>query len=206
MAGNPDKTRDRTDQYVTRATLFLRLKSTDSKARRVAWQEFHDKYAPVISGFARNLGARPDDVEDIIQDVMLGFFSRSPAFVYDPAKGRFRGYLKVCTLHALKKRLGQNLKFQGLLLEAIDPESVEVTARWDDHWQQQQLKRAIEAVAEKYRRNSTFQAFERHVINAEPVEVVCQTLGMTPDSVYQAKFRVTAALRKCIAEMEDDEG
>jgi RNA polymerase sigma factor (sigma-70 family) len=198
--------RQSADLYLTQSSLFLRLKSTDSQPRELAWQEFHDRYSPVIAGFARNLGARPQDIDDIIQDVMLGFFARSPTFVYQPAKGRFRGYLKVCTLHSLQKRLGQNLKFQGVPLEEVDPESAQLTATWDDQWQQQQLKRAINAVREKYHNNKTFQAFERHVMNAESVESVCKALAMTSDSVYQAKTRVTAALRQYLRNFKEDEG
>src|SRR5512145_1034866 len=80
----------------TRATLLLRLRP-DSAGREVAWAEFHRIYAPIIAGFARKMGAKPQDREDLVQDVMTGLFSASEQFVYDPAKGRFRGFLKACT-------------------------------------------------------------------------------------------------------------
>ncbi len=59
--------------------------------------EFERRYAPIIVGFARNLGLTSQDVDDVLQEVMLAFFKVSPRFEYDPSKGRFRGYLKRIT-------------------------------------------------------------------------------------------------------------
>ncbi|MGH7178184.1 MAG: sigma factor, partial [Tepidisphaeraceae bacterium] len=87
----------------TNPSIFLRLKQSDTAPREIAWAEFHKRYAPIITAFAQRLGARSQDVDDVVQDVLLGFYSKSPTFIYDPAKGRFRGYLKVCTYRALSK-------------------------------------------------------------------------------------------------------
>src|SRR3954470_7522949 len=69
----------------TNPSIFIRLKAADAAPREFAWKEFHERYAPIIAGFAQRLGARKPDLDDILQDVMLGFFSKSPTFVYDPA-------------------------------------------------------------------------------------------------------------------------
>src|SRR4051812_29101208 len=76
-------------ESATNPTIFLRLKESDSAPREIAWNEFSARYAPVIGGFARRLGARPQDIDDVVQDVLMGFFVKSPTFVYDPSKGRF---------------------------------------------------------------------------------------------------------------------
>ncbi|HWE03418.1 MAG TPA: helicase-related protein [Tepidisphaeraceae bacterium] len=60
----------------TRRSLFLRLKP-DAPEREVAWQEFFDRYSGIISAFGRRLGVRGDDAADLVQDVMLRFFSAS---------------------------------------------------------------------------------------------------------------------------------
>ena len=82
----------------TRASLLLRLRR-DGPAREVAWAEFDDLYAPMIAGFARRIGVDRGAVDDLVQDVLRAFFAASPEFVYDPSKGRFRGYLKTCVWH-----------------------------------------------------------------------------------------------------------
>jgi len=79
--------------------------------REFAWDDFRKTYAPVIAGFAGKLGVRGADIDDVIQDVMLGFFAHSASFVYDPARGRFRGYLKVCTFRAM--RSGRRRRTRG---------------------------------------------------------------------------------------------
>jgi DNA-directed RNA polymerase specialized sigma24 family protein len=101
----------------TNPTIFLRLNQTDAAPREMAWNEFYHRYAPIVAGFARRLGAAQQDVDDLIQEVLLGFFATSPTFVYDPAKGRFRGYLKVCTYRALSRKKNAAYKIQGRPLD-----------------------------------------------------------------------------------------
>ena len=113
--------------------------------REFAWEEFHKRYAPIIAGFAHRLGARPQDLDDIVQDVLLGFFSTSPTFVYDPAKGRFRGYLKVCTFHEIKHKLSNRGQIRTKSLHDVDPAALEVEQAWDGPWEHQVLKEALAA-------------------------------------------------------------
>src|SRR5678816_333376 len=80
------------DSMLTNPTLLLRIQHVEPRPRELAWTEFRARYGPIIAGFARKLGAKPQDLDDVIQDVMLGFYAKAPTFVYDPAKGRFRGY------------------------------------------------------------------------------------------------------------------
>src|SRR4029453_15379958 len=103
----------------TNPSIFLRLNRSDADVRELAWHEFHRRPAGVIAGFARQGGMRAADVEDVVQDVLVGFYATSPTFVYDPAKGRFRGYLKRCTFHAVQRRLGRDGKFRGVPLAQV---------------------------------------------------------------------------------------
>src|SRR5262245_20117363 len=99
--------------YRTNISLLKKLNDPGTTVRTSAWEQFRRFYAPIIAGFARNMGARPQDIDDAIQEVMLGFFSASPTFKYDPAKGRFRGYLKACTFRALQRIAGQTARFKA---------------------------------------------------------------------------------------------
>src|SRR4029079_2089726 len=122
---------------VTNPSIFLRLNASDSEPREMAWEEFNARYVPIIASFARRLGSKSQDVDDVVQDVLLGFFLKSPTFVYDPAKGRFRRYLKICTYHALQKRFGTRAKVLGKSLDEVDPDSVAIEQIWNDAWEQQ---------------------------------------------------------------------
>jgi RNA polymerase sigma factor (sigma-70 family) len=192
--------------YSTRPSLLLRINASDAKPREIAWQEFRDRYARVIAGFARNLGARPADVDDVIQDVLLGFFANSAQFVYDPSKGRFRGYLKVCTLRALQRRIGQNNKFRAVPLDDIDVEDEEIDLIWNHEWAARRLDRALATVREQYKGNKTFQAFHEYVVRAKAPEQVALELRISVASVYKAKARISDALRSVMQRLDDEEG
>ena len=102
------------DDLPTQASIFREMKEPCPKKRQIAWGAFYRRYARIIAGFARNMGARPDEIDNIIQEVMLGFFKALDKFEYDPSKGRFRGFLKVCTFRVLQEHLRARGRFQGM--------------------------------------------------------------------------------------------
>jgi RNA polymerase sigma factor (sigma-70 family) len=189
----------------TNPTIFLRLRHADPAPREMAWQEFHARYAPIIAGFARRLGAQPQDVDDIVQDVLLGFFAKAPTFIYDPAKGRFRGYLKVCTYRALQKRFGKEARVAGQPLDQVDPEAVAVDQVWNDVWERQLLRRALEEVRETMGQTKTFLAFELYVVFDQPAQAVAEKLDMHLNSVYRAKEQITRLLQEKATVMQDED-
>ena len=193
------------DHQTTNPTIFLRLRQTDPAPRELARHEFNQRYAPIIAGFARRLGARPQDVDDVIQDVLVGFYAKSPTFVYDSTKGRFRGYLKVCTYRALHRRLGANLKVHGKSLDQIDPEEMSIEQAWNDVWEQQRLRLALEEVRQQMGQSRTFQAFEMYVVFDQPAHSVAEKLGIHVNSVYRAKEQVTQLLQEKLATLGRDE-
>jgi RNA polymerase sigma factor (sigma-70 family) len=187
----------------TNPTIFLRLRGKDAEPRQFAWDEFSGRYAPIIAAFARRFGARPQDVDDVVQDVMLGFFLKSPTFTYDPAKGRFRGYLKVCAYRALHKRLGKEAKLHGKPLDQIDPEALAVEQVWNDVWEQEQLRRALDEVRKTMGDTKAFRAFELYVVFDQPAQSVAEKLEMHINSVYRAKDQITRLLKEKAAVEEE---
>ncbi|MGH7175836.1 MAG: sigma-70 family RNA polymerase sigma factor [Tepidisphaeraceae bacterium] len=190
----------------TRATLFQRIKAPEPGPRKMAWEEFCHRYSPVIAGFARNLGARPQDIDDLIQDVLLGFFAQAPTFMYDPSKGRFRGYLKTCTFHALHAKRNQNFRFRAVPLEDVDPNSVDLEQAWNTVWDEQKLKRVLDAARTDYQDNVTFRAFEQYAVQGQSPPDVARSLGISVDSVYKAKERVIARMREWRNYFEENDG
>ena len=187
----------------TRSTIFLRLKSDDTATREIAWADFRDRYAPIIAAFARKLAVKPQDVDDLVQDVMLGFFAHSPTFVYDPLKGRFRGYLKVCTLRAMQRRLGARGRMTHVSLDQVPPDDVAVEQVWNDVWEQQLLQRAMDETRREFKDDQNFRAFELHVVKGQSVPEVMRALGVSESSVHRGKSRVAAALRRRLSMLED---
>src|SRR5215831_8169804 len=182
------------DPHETRATLLLRIRP-DSPAREVAWQEFYEIYGPIIGGFARNMGVAGQDIPDVVQDVLVGFFGVSPRFVYNPARGRFRGYLKTCAWRVFQRRLGSRLRLAGRSIEEIAEDEPQVEESWNDTWESQRLRRAVDIVRDKYMARPdtarTFQAFEMYALLEKSPEEIAAELAITVESVYQAKSRVS---------------
>jgi RNA polymerase sigma-70 factor (ECF subfamily) len=182
------------------------LRETDHARREAAWQRFRDEYGPVIAGFARKLGARPSDVDDIVQEVIIAMISASPNFRYDRSKGRFRGYLKVVTLRIVRGVAGKRARLRCVPLETIADDAGELEEEWNAEWQRHTLTRALDEARNEYAGGHTFRAYELYTLLGVPAPEVAAQLGISVDSVYQAKARVTEALRKKVRRWElDDE-
>jgi RNA polymerase sigma-70 factor, ECF subfamily len=187
---------------VTRATLLLRLRR-DGTARELAWQEFYELYQPIITGFARRLGASPQESDELPQDVMQAFFRVVPEFNYDPDKGSFRGYLKTCVCNKLRdlrrRRIAAGLAGGS---GGTAPELDEIAAEtvWNDVWETEKLHRALNRVRHRYSTNPerarTFRAFEMRTLLERSTEEVAAELGVSHESVRAAKSRISKAVRQ----------
>lgn len=194
----------------TSATLLFRLRP-ESAARELAWDEFHRRYAPMINGFARRLGVHGEAADELVQDVLVGFFRDSDRFVYDPTRGRFRSYLKVCTFRTLCKIRRRDARFQAIPVEMVEPEASPAAEQaWEEAWERHHMRRALTALRKRYSVNDararTFKAFELYVLKGRPQEEVAKELGLSVDSVHQAKHRLTVALKRAVDELRDVEG
>lgn len=191
--------------FHTRPSMFDELREVDHGRREAAWQRFRDEYGPVIAGFARKLGARPSDVDDVVQEVIISMISAAPNFRYDRAKGRFRGYLKVATLRVVRAVAGKRARFRCVPLETIADDAAELDDEWNAEWQRHTLARALDEVRAEYAGGHTFRAYELYALLGVPPQAVADQLGISLDSVYQAKTRVTESLRRKVRRWEQDE-
>ena len=81
-------------------------------------------------------------------------------------------------------------------LDQVDSESLELTQVWNDVWEQEQLRRAVEEVRREMGTTKTFRAFEMYVILDMAAQEVSQRLALHIDNVYRAKETVTRMLRE----------
>ncbi len=142
-----------------------------------------------------------------LQDVLTNFFSVSGEFIYDSTKGRFRGYLKTCTVRAAIRRAGKNVRFRGVPLDEIPQAELAVEPIWNDEWEQQLVSQALLIVREQCQNNVAFRAFEQYVLLDRSTEVVAKELETSLNNVHQAKTRITQQLRDTvqrIRELEED--
>jgi RNA polymerase sigma-70 factor (ECF subfamily) len=194
-------------QTATHATLLARLSSGEGGG--AAWGEFVERYADLVRGFCRRQGVWGPDADDVLQDVLLGLTKAMPGFVYDPSKGRFRGYLKAATLHAILKRSCQKRGGAGLeeveSMLATATGDADIDARWEAEWRQHHLRRAMVVVRAEFGARDVA-AFERYAVSGEEAAGVAKDLGMSVDSVYQARTRIVRRLSAIIEAQVADEG
>ena len=189
--------------YVTRASIFARLGASQSGERELAWSEFRSRYAPIIAAFAAKCGASRQDIDDIIQDVLTSFLGASGEFTYDRSKGRFRGYLKTCTVRAAIRRAGKNLRFRGTPLDEIPQAELAVEPIWNDVWEQQLVSEALRVVREECQDNLAFRAFEQYVLLDRSAEIVAAELETSVNNVHQSKTRITKQLREAVLRLRE---
>ena len=193
----------------TRPSIFVRLNAADAAPRELAWRHFYERYGPIIQGYARRRGASRQQADEVVQDVVTGFFAASPRFVYDPSRGRFRAYLRTCAVHALDRLRGALPPAQDVPVEDVQIIDARDGELWDRLWQQQVLRGAMEHVREHYTRNGkleTFLAFEQNVVFGRPAPDVARELNLNVNSVHAAKSRVMQKLREVRDQLNDDDG
>jgi RNA polymerase sigma-70 factor (ECF subfamily) len=161
---------------------------------REAWERFIARYGPMIRGWCRHWF--PHDAEDGVQEVYAKLVAHLKTFEYNPAIGRFRGWLKTVT-----NRLMADLK------EVIPPAALYSEAVLDDAIARMDLferlaaeydLELLEKAKKRVRRRVSEQTWLAYVEMAEkgrdPAELA-RELGITPNAVYQAKHTVVSALR-----------
>jgi RNA polymerase sigma factor (sigma-70 family) len=201
MTSRDEHTHSEVDPLATQASLLGRLHSGTGPDREIAWDEFRRRYSPVIAGFASRCGASRQDIDDIIQDVMTGLLRVGGEFQYDPVKGRFRSFLKTCTVRAAIRRAGKNLRFRGIPLEDVPQAEIAVEPVWNDVWEQQLVAEALEVIRREQCDSLMFSAFEQYVLFDRPAETVAAELRTSVNNVHQAKTRITKLLRERVEQL-----
>ena len=197
------------EDYRTRGTLLLRLGAEETLVREVSWQEFYDQYVPIIRGFARNAGCSVSAIDDIVHEVMTGFYRASERFEYEPGKGRFRGYLKVATLNVLRARHRREDRLVAVAFDEswLEDDSHAGDVLWTRAWRERMFERAIASVRERSRiTEQSFDAFELCAVRGVPIAEAARQLGLSEAAVQKAKSRVTEAVREELDLIRFEEG
>lgn len=187
----------------------MRLGADSTLVRELSWEQFYAQYVPIIHGFARNAGCPRAEIDEIVHEVMAGFFRAAERFEYDAKRGRFRGYLKTATLNAIRKRYRKASREPRV---GFDPSFLEETsnraeALWNHEWRSRILERAIEFVREETRLTSqSLDAFELYGCRGVPLEEAARQLGISAAATQKAKNRVAAAVRDELERIRLEEG
>lgn len=174
-----------------------------------AWRDFCERYGELIRGFAARRGLQAADRDDVLQDVLISLRQALPGFTYDPSKGKFRSYLKTVVLRAAFKRSCQNGPAGGLErvedLTRAAAHDDDVDQQWESEWRQYHLRQAMHTLQAEFNAADRA-AFQAYAVDGQNVEDVAQRLGLSVESIYQAKSRILKRLSAIIDSQVRDEG
>lgn len=196
----------------TNESLLDRLRADNAHD---AWREFFATYWGVILRYARKLGLRPDQAEDVLQETMVVLMRTLPEFVYDRRKGRFRNFLLTIVHRRALAALRRDSRLRNVtweaqpVLSAEDPfgnngaSDREALARWQDSL----LEEAIRRMRQDGRfSGNTLAVFEAYVVRREPAEVVARRFRLAENAVYQIRNRLLRRLRAEVRRLERSAG
>jgi RNA polymerase sigma-70 factor (ECF subfamily) len=176
----------------------------DSERQREAWAVFEAKYGETISGWCRRRGLRDEAIEDVTQDILLKLFLELSRGSYDPLRGRFRSWLKAVVNNALsdhwrreKTRLEESGVGGSAFLEQLanlsSPEEIEELTSVIENQTAELHALAIARVRAKVK-ESTWQAFEQHLLENRAAADVAAELGLSVATIYKSTYRVKQML------------
>ena len=183
----------------TRATLLEQLRDgTDP----LAWDEFFQRYWPVVYSFARQRGCSDHTAEEIVQEVMLKVFEQREVFRYDAGRGRFRDWLGRIVRNQVvdrRRRPSERVRGRGgpsmgrgFELEGNDT-SPDVA--WQTAFENALLMGLLDVVRQETNPRD-YIAFELVTLNELPPAEVATIMGISRNMVYKARRRVLKRLRE----------
>ncbi len=199
--------------------------------QRASFEAVASSYWKPVYAYVRTRWAKTnEDAKDLTQDFFAwmlesGFVERA-----DPARGRFRAFVKVALEHFLADDARKQRRLKrggGLALRALDAEEAEELRRslaterepepgavLDQAWRRDLLARAVDALEERYTaegRPTYFQVFRDYFLDAsEELDYAAVAarygIGRVDVSNYlqHAKRRYRATLRDLVAETVTD--
>jgi RNA polymerase sigma-70 factor (ECF subfamily) len=186
--------------FETSASLLERLRRQPDAA---SWRRLVELYTPLLRGWLlRNL-VGPDDIDDLVQEVMEVLVRELPRFEYDRQRGSFRGWLRTITVNRLRMFWRSRQARPGApggsdlvrkLDELEDPHS-SLSRLWDREHDRHVAHRLLESIEPEFE-PLTWRAFRRLTLDGATPQAVAAELGMSLNAVYLSKYRVLQRLRQ----------
>ncbi len=199
------------DLIPTRRSLLSRLREWDDQE---SWQDFFNTYWRLIYEVALKARLSETEAQEVVQETVISVAKQMPGFRYDPARGRFKGWLLQITRRRIADQVRKRMQASGASsghpaetlnaehIESVpDPAGCDLEAIWDEEWEKHLFNAAV-ANIKKQVRPEHYQLFDLYVIQKWPVRKITTTLGVNAGQVYLAKHRVGSLLKKEIKKLE----
>lgn len=175
----------------------------------VAWGEFDAAYRDLIIRYCRARGLQVADAEDVRQMVMMSLARALRTFEYQPARGRFRGYLyrtvrnAITQQHARPKVRPEPIDNVELAMHAAtDDEAVD--ALWEREWMDHHYRLAMRTIRATFDPRSV-EVFDR-LLEGRSVDDVAAEFALSTQAVHKVKQRIRNRMTELIRDqvLEED--
>jgi RNA polymerase sigma-70 factor, ECF subfamily len=181
-------------------TMLGQLRAQDPDA----WRRLTELVGPVVYRWCRKANVQPNDADNIVQDVFQSVYVGLAGFSREKPEDSFRGWLWTIAhrkrMDFFRRQQKTPVAFGGTDAAAriqqhedvmLPPEETPEDAADSD---QLIMQRAIEMIRDDFS-EKVWQAFWQTAINDRESPEVAEELGMSRDSIRQAKSRVLRRLR-----------
>ncbi|MCH7705375.1 MAG: sigma-70 family RNA polymerase sigma factor [Planctomycetes bacterium] len=173
------------------------------------WQQFVNRYMPMIVKYAVRAGLRSADAEDAAQQTMIAFCTAYQQGKYDREKGRLRFWLYGIARNQIKSVFKRRAKQEVQVVEdtaqtdffARQPDEADLEKVWEEEWREAVLRQCLEEVHREFDAKS-IEAFELFAWKGLPAQEVAERLDMTPNAVFIVKSRILKRIRELVPDME----
>jgi RNA polymerase sigma factor (sigma-70 family) len=193
------------DLIPTRESLLSRLRDLGDET---SWSEFFHTYWRLIYEVALKSGLSDADAQEVVQETAISVFKKMPGFHYNPAQGKFKGWLLQITRRRIADQFrkyyaedGGNTKTrlqrasEAELATLRDPARSDLDQIWAEEWEKHIFNVAV-ANVKKRACPEHYQLFDLYVVQKWSVSKITDTLGVRAGQVYLAKHRISALLKK----------
>ena len=198
------------DSLLTRHSLLSRLRDLGDDA---SWRTFLDTYWRLIYNVARRSGLSDDAARDVVQETVISVARKMPDFRYDPSAGSFKQWLLLVTRRRIcdhfrrayrsLPRADERSDSPGSPRVTMETPDVLVDAAWEEEWRENIFQAALDRVRQQVKPKH-FQVFDYCVLRNVRAPEVARMLGVNAAQVYLARHRVSAAVKRAAAAIEQE--
>ncbi len=191
----------------TSLTLLGRAKSKDDDA----WQQLVHLYGPLVQKWCRQFGLQDNDVADVFQETFRTVSKHIESFVPGRSVASFRSWLKTIVrtrtmdhFRASKRHVPGTGGTDALAQFAAVPDP---TSDVEDSESEDAIvvQRAMELIKPEFDPRN-WAAFEEVALKGASAVEVAKRLGVQPQTIRQANYRIRRRLRLILQDLVDDCG
>ena len=194
----------------TSPSLLIRVRNPNDDE---AWDEFSSIYTSIIRDYCMQRQLQPNDVDDVVQDVMASVFTSIRKFDYDPSKGRFRAWFGTVAANKIKnflakrnRRTTKSIDDDGFLHSTEISKSHRYSdpdAEWVHIFSEKIYRTASRRIRGEFN-NVVWECFQALWVRGESASVVAESLGITINSAYINRYRVLKRLEAEVVLLSED--